>query len=74
MFKNAVRIVTLSLLTIHVDPGYIRGQLHHEGGIVFFGISLVLLTPVLLLLMRSGMRRQLAKGRVPESALGVRAG
>jgi exosortase len=56
VFKNAVRIATLSLLTIHVDPGYIQGQLHHEGGIVFFVISLALLTPVLLLLIR-GRRR-----------------
>jgi exosortase len=53
IFKNAVRIVTLSLLTIHVDRTYITGQLHHEGGIVFFLISLALMTPVLFWLIRS---------------------
>lgn len=53
VFKNAVRITTLSLLSIHVDRSYLSGQLHHEGGIVFFVLSLALMTPVLLWLMRS---------------------
>jgi exosortase len=57
IFKNGVRIVTLSLLSIHVDPSYLSGQLHHEGGIVFFTISLALLMPILLLLMRFERRR-----------------
>ncbi len=40
VFKNGLRIVTLSLLSIHVDRGFITGRLHHEGGIVFFLITL----------------------------------
>lgn len=56
IFKNGVRIATLSLLSIHVDPSYLTGQLHHEGGILFFVISLTLMAPVLFLLVRSERR------------------
>jgi len=51
--KNAVRIVTLTLLSIYVDPGFLHGRLHHQGGIVFFLMSLLLLLPVFLALERS---------------------
>jgi hypothetical protein len=49
--------VTLSLLSIHVDRSYLSGQLHHEGGIVFFLLSLGLMAPVLFLLVRSERHR-----------------
>jgi exosortase len=51
--KNGIRIVTLSLLSIHVDPSYLSGNLHSRGGIVFFALSLVLLVPILRLLQKS---------------------
>ena len=53
ILKNGIRIVTLSLLAMHVDPGYITGQLHHEGGIVFFLVTLAILSPLILLLAKS---------------------
>jgi exosortase len=53
LLKNAVRIVTLSLLAIHLDMGFITGNLHHEGGIFFMMFGLCLMYPVLILLMRS---------------------
>ena len=34
--KNAVRIFTLSMLAIKVDPGFLNGRLHHGGGVVFY--------------------------------------
>jgi exosortase len=46
ILRNAFRIVTISLLTIHVDPGVISSPLHHRGGPLFFVLSLV---PFLLL-------------------------
>jgi exosortase len=52
ILKNAIRIVTLSLLAIHVDPEFLTGQLHHEGGIVFFVLALALLAPILVVLSR----------------------
>jgi exosortase len=51
--KNAVRIVTIGLLGTRVDPSYLTGRLHHEGGIVFFSIALVAVV-ILLWLMRRG--------------------
>jgi exosortase len=57
VFKNAVRIAGLSLLATHVDPGFLTGQLHHEGGFVFFGMALVLLMAVLHLLQKAETRR-----------------
>ncbi len=50
VIKNGVRIVTLTLLAIHVDPGFLYGRLHHEGGFLFFLVGLVILWPVLRLL------------------------
>jgi len=52
LFKNAVRIVALSLLAIHVNPSFLTGQLHHEGGILFFLMALGLLLPIFLLVRR----------------------
>lgn len=68
LLKNAIRIDTLSLLSIHVDPGFIEGRLHQEGGVVFFAIGLLLLYPVLVLLARgesgSGLGRGVPAGTV----------
>jgi exosortase len=48
VFKNGVRIVTLSLLTLYVDKGFIESDLHSRGGVVFFGLALAMLLPVFL--------------------------
>jgi len=54
--KNGVRIVTLSLLAEHIDRGYLTGQLHHEGGFLFFLFTLALLAPLFLALLKSDVR------------------
>jgi exosortase len=51
--KNGVRIVTLTLLASYVDPGFLYGKLHRQGGVVFFLLGLLLLAPLLWLLQRS---------------------
>ena len=51
--KNGIRIATLTLLSIHVDPGFLTGKLHQRGGFVFFLIALAILYPILLLLQKS---------------------
>jgi exosortase len=38
--KNVVRIFTLSMLGIHVNPGFLTGPLHHRGGVVFYAGAL----------------------------------
>lgn len=51
--KNALRIFTISMLGVHVDPGFLHGSLHRKGGIVFFTMGLGLLMGLLWLLRRS---------------------
>jgi exosortase len=52
VIKNGIRIAVLSLLAMHADPGFLTGRLHHEGGIVFFLLTLAMLAPVLVVLRR----------------------
>lgn len=51
--KNGIRIATLTLLSIHVDPSFLTGNLHHRGGFVFFILALVILWPIFLWLEKS---------------------
>jgi exosortase len=57
ILKNGVRIFTLTLLASYVDPGFLYGRLHREGGVVFFLLGLLLLAPLLWLLQRSERKR-----------------
>jgi exosortase len=50
--KNGIRIVTLTTLATYVDPGFLYGNLHREGGVVFFMIGLLLMVPVFWILQR----------------------
>jgi len=52
IIKNGIRIATLTLLAMYVNPGFLTGKLHRQGGIVFFLLGLLFLLPVLLLLQR----------------------
>ncbi len=52
VFKNGLRIVTLCLLTLYVDEGFITGDLHTRGGVIFFGLALAILLPALLVLRK----------------------
>ena len=56
ILKNGVRIVTLTLLATYVDPGFLYGRMHHEGGFVFFLLGLLVLAPLVWLLQRSERR------------------
>jgi exosortase len=52
IIKNGIRIVTLTALANYVDQAFLYGNLHREGGVVFFLIGLALLVPVFWLLQR----------------------
>lgn len=41
VLRNTLRIVTIATLCVHVDPSYIDSPIHHQGGPLFFLISLV---------------------------------
>jgi exosortase len=56
MFKNAVRILTLTLLGTYVDPRILQSSLHREGGAPFFVLALLLMLPVLLFLRKRELR------------------
>jgi exosortase len=62
LFKNAVRIVTLTLLAIHYDMSFLTGSLHNDGGIVFMMIGLLLEYPLLSLLVRSEAKHCVENG------------
>ena len=58
VIKNGIRIATLTLLSIYVDPRFLSGRLHHGGGFVFFLVALLILWPVFLWLEKSDRPRR----------------
>jgi exosortase len=51
--KNAIRIFTIAELTTRIDPSYLHGRLHHQGGVVFLSLAALVIT-LLLYFLRSG--------------------
>jgi exosortase C (VPDSG-CTERM-specific) len=51
--RNALRIFTLVMACLYIDPSMISGPLHKRGGTPFFLLSLIPLFAMLLLLRRS---------------------
>ena len=47
--KNAVRIFVLSTLGMYVNPSFLTGRLHHNGGIVFFALGFAALLGIIWL-------------------------
>jgi exosortase len=54
--KNGFRIFTISMLGTRVDPGFLHGNLHRHGGILFFLLALFVVLLLLWLLHRSENR------------------
>jgi exosortase len=50
--KNGLRIFTIAMLGTRVDPGYLNGRLHHQGGVIFFAIALALVLVLIWFLKR----------------------
>jgi exosortase len=48
--KNGLRIFTIAELGTRMDPGFLSGKLHHNGGIIFFGIAVVAVVALLWIL------------------------
>jgi exosortase len=67
IIKNGIRISTLTLLAVHVDPSFLTGRLHHEGGFVFFALGMLILLPLLWWLQKTEAARQ-DRGGLPASA------
>jgi exosortase len=62
IFKNGLRIATLSTLAVYVNPEFLHGNLHRHGGIVFFIIALLPLG-LLLRLLEKGENQGPAAGQ-----------
>ena len=58
MFKNGIRIATLSLLGNYVDPRILSSSLHKDGGIPFFILGLALMAPILFFLRKTERQRK----------------
>lgn len=57
IFKNGVRIVSLTLLTAYVDKRILESELHRSGGVFIFVLALLLLGAVLWLLRRAERKK-----------------
>jgi exosortase len=64
LIKNGIRIATLTLLSIYVDPSFLTGSLHRQGGFAFFFLALLLILPVFLWMEKSD-RRHLGVSSAP---------
>jgi exosortase C (VPDSG-CTERM-specific) len=53
ILRNGFRIFTIAMLCVHVDPAMIDSPIHHRGGPIFFALSLVPFSVLLLVLHRS---------------------
>jgi len=72
IFKNAVRIVTISCLGLYVDADFLHGKLHRYGGLPFSLISLGILLPLLFALQKSEIYPTTTRGRMmPGKARGA---
>lgn len=60
ILKNGIRIATLTLLAVYVNPDFLFGRLHHQGGVVFFVLALLLLLPLLFFLQRIEAKKNVA--------------
>jgi exosortase len=69
IIKNGVRIATLSILANYVNPAFLYGKLHHDGGVVFFLLGLALLIPVYGFLRRGEKTRVLHANEILPSTL-----
>jgi exosortase len=69
--KNGIRIATLSVLGFYVDPRFLSGQLHRNGGIIFFLLALVLWAPVVRTLQQAEQRSRDSAGTVGSSGTDV---
>jgi exosortase len=53
--KNGLRIFVLSTLGMYVDPSFLSGRLHHQGGFIFFGLAFALMFLLIWLFRKLGL-------------------
>jgi exosortase len=68
--KNGVRIFTIAMLGTRVDPGFLHGNLHQHGGILFFLLALFAVL-LLLWLLNWNENRWSESHTGPQKATGI---
>lgn len=68
LLRNATRITVLGWLSVNVDPGVIHGPLHHQGGPIFFALSLGPLFALLWYFKRSESSKTTTKKTTGEKS------
>ena len=71
LLRNGLRILTISLLCVHIGPEMINSLIHRRGGPVFFVASLIPLFVMLWWLRRREVAAQ--QQRTPESSKSISA-
>lgn len=56
--KNGLRIFVLAILGTRVDPGFLTGKLHRQGGIIYFLIALSVIFVLVWILNRRDEQKQ----------------
>ena len=56
LLRNGFRILTIGLLCVHIGPHMINSAIHHQGGPIFFALSLVPFGALLWWLRRAEVR------------------
>lgn len=51
--KNAIRIFTIAQLGTRVNPSFLHGKLHEQGGVVFLGMAVMMVVVFLWMLRQS---------------------
>jgi exosortase len=54
--KNGLRIFTIGELGTRVDPAFLNGKLHHNGGVIFLGIAVICVLALLWILQHTESR------------------
>jgi exosortase/archaeosortase family protein len=55
VLKNAIRILVIAELGTRVNPSFLHGNLHRQGGIIFLGLAVLILLVLLWILRKSEM-------------------
>lgn len=66
--KNGLRIFVIAMLGTRVDPGYLTGRLHHQGGIIFFAAALMVVLGLIWILKR-GESQATSASTVPRASV-----
>jgi exosortase C (VPDSG-CTERM-specific) len=59
LLRNGFRVWVLANLCVYSDPSWIHSPLHHRGGPIFFALSLIPFSAMLLLLVRREKQKSL---------------